>query len=280
MDSQRYIKEKQKFWAKSKGIKLIGSKIESGKKIYTTQKKDNLFCELSEETILNFNSADGNEFGSGKYPGKIQALHSSSAIAVNVFEYWKNRNCEIIAKSLKIPSKNIINLVFEKKLCISEHFDKQPNIDVVFEYSNSYLSAIECKFTEAYGRAHTGLKKKYIEIGLWGNIPETLKLSKLISTNDNIFKYLHAAQLIKHMLGLLKHCKGKKNEFRLIYLWYNAFGKDGHIHQDEINKIKDIFQEDGLNFQSITYQELIVNLMKNNNEEHTEYINYIAERYL
>ena len=79
MDSQRYIKEKQKIWAKSKGINLIGSKTERGEKIYTTQKEHNLFCKLSEETIINFKSADGNEFGTGKYPGKIQALHSSSA---------------------------------------------------------------------------------------------------------------------------------------------------------------------------------------------------------
>ncbi len=282
MNSQKYIKEKQKFWAESKGIELIGSKIERGEKIYTINRDENFFCNLSEDTIKEFKSADGNEFGKDKYPGNIQALHSSSAIALNVFEYWKNKDFEIIARSLKIPSKNIVNITFEKKLLISNNFDKPPNIDVVFEYSNSYVSAIECKFTEPYGqRAHQGLKEKYIiESGIWNNIPKIRKLSEEISPNDNKFKYLHSAQLIKHMLGLLSHSNGKKNKFRLIYLWYDIFGEDGYIHKNEIEMIKDVFQKDDLNFQSITYQELIIKLMQNKREEDSEYIKYLAERYL
>ncbi len=282
MNSQKYIKEKQKFWAESNGIRLIGSKIERGEKIYTTNRDENFFCNLSKDTIKEFKSADGNEFGKDKNPGKIQALHSSSAIAVNVFEYWKNKDFEIIARSLGIPSKNIVNIIFEKKLPISNDFAKPPNIDVVFEYSNSYVSAIECKFTEAYGqRIHQGLKEKYLlESGIWDGIPETRKLSEKICPQDNKFKYLHSAQLVKHMLGLLSHSNGRKNKFRLVYLWYDVFGEDGYFHKSEIEMIKNIFQKDNLNFQSITYQELIMRLLENKREEDSEYIKYLAERYL
>lgn len=105
MTTIKYLKERQKIWAAIHEIDLIGSKITKGERIYTECIEDNLFArQMLESTKREYSSADGQEFGNGEFPGKMQALHSSSAIVVNVFEYWKSKSPDFIAKALKIPS--------------------------------------------------------------------------------------------------------------------------------------------------------------------------------
>ena len=154
-----YIKEKQKYWARLKKLDLIGSQIERGDKIYCRDLHDNLFLPLSNESKAELEAGDGNELGGGETPGKMQALHSSSALGVNVFEYWRyNKNFSPIAKALKIPSRNIGKISYEKKFKALKGQGTDPNIDVVFEYANGTACAIECKFTEAYSNRKVPLR--------------------------------------------------------------------------------------------------------------------------
>ena len=68
------------------------------------------------------------------------------------------------------------------------------------------------------------------------DIPNLYYFAKSICP-DEIFIYLHSAQLIKHTLGL-KRKFGKKG-FRLLYLWYDVLGKEGAVHRDEIEKFSE-----------------------------------------
>lgn len=283
MTTLKYLKEKQKIWASIQGIELIGSKISRGERLYTKRIEDNLFAgKLSESTKNEYAIADGQEFGNGEFPGKMQALHSSSAIVVNVFEYWKSKTSDLMAKALKIPSQNIEEIVFEVKFPIVKDFIKHPNIDVVLHYKSGYITAIESKFTEPFGSyKKKGIDARYFNKVDWCTTPEMLKLAKKISPENDIFKLVDAAQLIKHMLGLLKNCSHKKNKFRLVYLYYDTFSADGNLHDEEIRMISEIFQKDDLNFQCRSYQELIIDMFnKNRNDEDKRYIRYLAERYL
>jgi len=115
-------------------------------------------------TLDDFVNADGQELGTGKYPGKIQALHSSSAIALNFFEYWKSSNEKsMIAKGLKIPSRDIYDIRFEQKFPILNGNHTSPNIDVVILYTNNTICAIGCKFIEPYSdrKNNHSFKKEY-----------------------------------------------------------------------------------------------------------------------
>ena len=95
------------------------------------------------------------------------------------------------------------------------------------------------------------------------------------------YKNLDATQLLKHLLGAACAIKDKSN-IRLVYLWYDAFGTEGDIHRDEIEKNKKIVEgTTTIKVFHITYQELIVNLWNNlDHNEHLDYLNYIADRYL
>lgn len=285
MTGFEYIMAKQIAWAKSKGIQLIGSKISRGRLTYTKPYTENLFQELLPDTKADFNSGDGGELKGN--PEKMAAVHSSSALGVNIFEYWQKIEdvstiaaaCGLCASGNKSPQR----IRFEQKFEISPQFGRSPNIDVVIEtdgVSRIKVYGIECKFSEAYStRPHKGIDPKYLELtDLWKDIPSTRDFAESIKTKDNIFRHLHAAQLIKHLLGLKN--KYSLRGFRLLYLWYDVLGEEGAVHRKEAEKFSEIVTRDGAMFKSITYQELIARLSGKVDVAHKPYIDYISSRYL
>ena len=86
MTTLSFVSRKQRLWALRRGLHVD----ERG---YTISPDDSLFEPLSAGGRAQFLKADGGELKPGKdrLP-KMQALHSSSALAVNVFHYWRDRD--------------------------------------------------------------------------------------------------------------------------------------------------------------------------------------------
>jgi len=285
MNPREYILSKQIQWAYRNNIMLIGSRGNRGRKAYTQKLDDNLFEPLMIEVRNNFKEADGGEITGN--PCKMQAVHSSSALGVNIFQYWKRINqVPAIAAACgfcNTDNTSSQNINFEVKYPISGKFSRSPNIDVVINNSPESrfkVFAIECKFSEAYNpRAHSGISPKYIELNKkWDNMPNLLKLAKEISPDDKKYFYLHPAQLMKHILGLKE--KFGKNKFRLLYLWYDTIAPESAKHHKEIEEFIKITQADGVHFHTMSYQDLIIKLAKKYRDTHRDYIDYITERYL
>ena len=284
-----YIQSRQILWAKRNGLTLVGSKGERGLPIYTQTLEENLYEALTPENMTQFEAGDGGEVhDKADGPAKMKALHSSSAIAVNIFQYWsKIEKVPQIAHACGLcmaSNHGSEKICFEKKYPIDAAFQYPPNIDVVIENSKSTqykVFAVECKFSEAYrSRKHDGIKPKYLGLeDLWKDIPEIHKLAKRISPEDQYFKHLHPAQLIKHILGLKKEY-GSKRAFRLLYLWYDVHGEESYTHRQEIEKFKEIAKADGIKFSAHSYQRLITKLAKDYYEGNEKYIHYISDRYL
>lgn len=289
MNSYDYIISKQVQWAFNRGIDLKGSEGNRGALAYTQELNQNLFAPLLPSVEKSFREGNGGEIeGSSDRPAKMQAVHSSSALGVNVFQYWeKNHLAPAIASACRFCAKgNDISeqIIFEEKFPTGIRNRIPPNIDVVIhnnKKSRFRYFAIECKFTEAYSQeGHSGLAQAYIEDpSIWSDIPHLYDLAKTISPDDLIFSYLHTAQLIKHILGLKNKCQCK-DTFKLLYLWYDALGKEGHIHSEEVERFSQIAKADNVNFISLTYQDLIITLAKEYRKEHPKYIEYLTDRYL
>lgn len=285
MNGFEYIITKQIDWINRNNISvnLIGKK----ELPYTNTFNDNLFEPLHSEIKSQIEKGDGGELkDNSKYPAKMRAIHSSSAIGVNVFQYWKNKNISEIAYSLGLCSKknqNSQEIKFEQKFIISKKFSHSPNIDVLIENKEtSKIKAfgIECKFSEAYKGKSSGLKEKYL-LNIpeqWKNIKNLHEFAKTISPNNNTHHYLHSAQLIKHILGLKN--KFGKGGFRLLYLWYDVSGDAGCRHRKEINEFAKIAKKDNIKFHSVSYQELIIKLKNQYYNGNEKYINYLIDRYL
>lgn len=287
MNASNQIIAKQIEWAKNKGLQLLGSAGDRGRRVYTTSIADNLFKQLNKKTKEELESGDGGELNSkaGK-PAKIQALHSSSALGINLFDFWREKSdlsllfcaCELSRKGNKLSGE----IKFEQKFPIDDRFQYPPNLDVVFIPSQPHkfkAFAIECKFTEAYSsRRHGGLDRKYFENDtVWEKLSATKRIAQEISPDDGRFKYLHASQLIKHILGLNREYGHSR--YRLLYLWYDAFGEPGFSHRKEVEQFTEVVHSDDVQFHATTYQELIIRLAECR-EEHSEYVTYITDRYL
>ncbi len=287
--SRQYIIERQVLWAQRKGIELQGSRGDRrGAQVYTRHLDDNLFEPLTKEARAEYGAADGGEFSGD--PCKMQALHSSSALAVNFFHYWKRRgDLKSVAGALGLSKAGLKALRFEAQLPIAagsdqRRFPRAPNLDALIEYDGGRsieAVGIECKFSEAYGgRGHPGIRPAYLETkALWNGLPRLRRLAEQLSPNDTTFEHLHPAQLIKHILGL--RCKYGDEKFRLLYLWYDVPGTEGAVHRGEIDRFAKVAEADGVSFRARSYQEAIL-AMKRRGERgrHAGYVDYIAERYL
>ena len=292
MNGKKYIQSKQKNWAKRQGFQLVGgTKPNRGEKNYVQDLSLNIFNnKLSEETQNCFNEGDGGETkDTVTRLVKMKALHSSSALPVNVFQYWQEKDVSPILYACRLAdnkgfdSCHLPNAVrFEQKFEISDDkktFPRKPNLDVVIERKNS-VYAIESKFTEPYNNKPKGLNERYLlEQSFWKGLTHMKELAKEISpNNNNKYNYLDAAQLIKHILGL-KNQKGKSG-FKLLYLWYDVLGEDGFEHRKEIEAFAKMAKKDKIHFRHITYQEVIINLSNNFYVGNEDYIDYLRDRYL
>lgn len=169
MNGENYILIKQQRWAEREGIEMfIPQKKESMKKYYVKNETDNLFEPLSDKSRIEISKGDGGELIADKdFLTNMHALHSSSALSVNVFQYWKNKDIYKLVHALRLckrGNKSAKSIAFERKFKIFDNSKTAPNIDVVIynnENSDIKTLAIECKFKEPNNTTQKGLEKSY-----------------------------------------------------------------------------------------------------------------------
>ncbi len=316
----------QQEWAKEKTLVLVSGKIIDGEeckdKNYLETIEDNIFPVdktkgLTPKNIDAYNKGGGSETKTITHRPKMSALHSSSALVVNLFQYWQNQKMNrtplLIALGLINDNDKVgdVKIKFEEKLQIKYEDGKiiknvkfgTPNLDVMIEFEDQII-AIESKFTEPYNNGsdkNSEMQDSYIKKeSLWKGIPHIEKLANAIHGQNYQIenckikesievlrktKHLDAAQLIKHILGLRTDNEkiSKDKKITLLYLWYDVPNtKEAKEHQEEIEVFASIAKADGINFRHITYQKVIEYLDKKeykNIEKFKEYINYLKDRY-
>jgi len=274
-EALKSIKCQQKKWAGEENMSPKG---------YRRKLKDNLFQNLDERTRRDFEKADG-----GELYGKMNAVHSSSALVCNFFDYWRNRVNTFLAGAMGIEER-INSIEFEKKFRTGMK-GTPPHLDVVFTLSNQTIFAIESKFTESYHRnkSKNEFAKSYFSDGkkLWKEkeLDRCQAEAKRIRESPSRYHHLGAAQLLKHMLGLAKWGKESEKNWTLLYLWFNPGGPESDRHEEEIERFTEaVCRDDGKvsdhgEFCTMTYQELFEKLSKKLGSSHGDYREYLAQRY-
>lgn len=263
------VREQQRRWALGRGIALDASD-------YTLDLADNLFVPLSAEAREEFAGGDGDELGRPGERGKMQALHSSSALACNVFEYWRDRDASALAAALGIAAP--LHIGFERKYPTGLS-GNAPNLDVVLRPDSGPIVVVECKFLEPYGQHGPGFKDKYFEAspGLWegAGYPRCQALAQALYSGEPAFKWLYAEQLLKHILGLAR----SGDAWRLLYIWYEVPGPAGAEHAAEVVQFARVVTEDGIDFAPLSYQTLFKELREHAGYDDRAYVDYLGERY-
>ena len=223
------------------------------------------------------NGAGGELTGEGA-EGHLYSLLSSAALAVNVFQHWRYRPKGGLLRALKLPAGPAW-MEYERAFPIRAGFGTPPQADVTLARAGEqpWLCAIEAKFGEPYaGMPQHGLRPAHAGHAFFQDWPRLAKLAKQISPEDRIHQHLHAAQLLKHLLGL----KTSGERFALAYLWFDVGGPAGRRHRDEAHEFTLRARRDGLDVWAMSWQELWASLAEEAPEpEHAAYLKYLSDRY-
>ena len=265
---QDSIKDKQKAWAKSSEI-LFDSRG------YVYDIEANFWKPLSVCARNAFGRGAGSEL-----KGKMRALHSSSALAANFFDYWTNRDKTTLLWALGIDADSAKSLDFEAKFPTGLG-GTSPHLDVAITLDSDCIVAVECKFTEPLGRSTKGkgeFAASYFRCsgGMWTKVglPQCQRLAEELDKKHIRFEYLDPAQLLKHTLGLATQ---RCDKFSLYYLYYDYTGERQEAHRKEIARFADRVGNE-IRFKPLTYQEVFYKL-KVSEQADPGYLNYLGARY-
>jgi len=267
---RRQTLERQKHWAAERSIKTDAQG-------YTLTLAGNLFQPLSEGARASFLKGSGDELGTEGKRGKMQALHSSSALAVNVFDYWREHSRDPLQTALDL-NQAIHTIDFERTFPTGLR-GVPPHLDVTLTLEDGSIIAIESKFLEAYPARNGGRswRNAYFpdQEGLWetAELPGCQMTAEALRAGELQYRHLDAPQLLKHALGLAHTVR---RDFSLWYLWYDVGGEEGATHGAEID---DLAQraDATLGFRAMTYRELFDRLAAAGADD--GYLQYMVERY-
>jgi hypothetical protein len=150
---------------------------------------------------------------------------------------------------------------------------KPPNLDVELHAPGLKPIAIESKFVETYRLARNTFKPTYFsELASWDGLETWRRVAQAIDQGQLRFVTLHAAQLIKHALGLSR--RYGPEGFALLYVWYRVQGPAGETHQAELDRFRDEVG-DSVDFSTADYPEVFPRIT----DGPPGWIGYVRERY-
>ena len=193
--------------------------------------------------------ADLEQGSGGELYGKFRAAHSSSALAVNCFGPFKR-----FPSDLRMPgARGFESLSFEKK-CPTGLKGTPPHLDVFLEGADQTV-AIESKCLEYLSPHLASFAPSYNTIrdsrrdSPW--FQEMLRLME----DPGIYRWLDAAQLIKHAFGLMPNHPGAT----LLYLYWEPLNADLALfeeHRREIQAFADKVGSSLIPFRAMSYNAL------------------------
>jgi hypothetical protein len=295
MNLRGHLENWQAQWAKRKGIALGAPRGNPASRVtgYVSKLQDNLFEPLSERVKRQLIAGAGGELDAPDgQSGKLYAVCSSSALCMNLFHHWSRLlelapanpgpSIEALLTACGLPIRPIRSIDFEVPNTVNPHFKAAPHVDVQLSFDDGpwKCAGIEAKFCEPYGdNKPGGLYPVYLsQTALWQGWPNVRALAQELTPNDLMHSHLHAAQLLKHLLGLRKQ---NGTNFVLVYLWFDVPGTDAAMqHRREIESFSEVLKHDSIAFVSRTYQEVFEALRCGKGELESQHLAYLLERYV
>ena len=271
MNPPKRIRLLQKTRAESKGLSFDSTG-------YVADVVTNLRRPLSVRARQAFGQGAGSELA-----GHMKALHSSSALVANFFDYWTDRDSTPLLAALETDAGKTESLNFEARFPTGLG-GTPPHLDVAIALNSGTIIGVESKFTEHLERSTVGKSKfepSYFPRsgGLWTSVglPECQLLAEELHERLHRFEFLDPWQLLKHSLGLATNLGDR---FSLYYLYYDFPGDRSEAHRREIQVFASRVGEE-TRFRASTYQEVYGRLQASgwDDPEFVEYLGYLGTRY-
>ena len=271
MEEARAVRDGQRAWATENGVPFDS-------RGYVDDVEMNLRTPLSAAAQEAYERGARSELAR-----HMRALHSSSALVVNLFDYWSCRDKDPLLSALGISGKVADRLEFEARFPTGLG-GTPPHLDVVIWLSSGEAIAVESKFTEHLVRSTKGkscFEPSYFpeQRGLWEEkgMPASQLFAEELNAGLHRFEFLDPWQLLKHALGLA-NILGQA--FRLVYLYYDSPGERAQQHWREVQRFADAVR-DGFIFEPVAYQTVYQHLttFEDTDLGYLDYIDYLGTRY-
>lgn len=210
---------------------------------------------------------------------------SSSALVVNVFDYWVERERTGLAAALGTAAP-IRSIQFEAP-CPTGVPGRTLTLDVGLTLGDGRYLAVESKFGEWLERrspSHRRLGNKYFECPVGSGAPRALwaevglqrcqRLAERLREGAETYRFFNGAQALKQALGLAQAWPAR---FELLYLYYDQpRSHRARRHAAEIESFQVAISED-FDFKIMTYQSLF-ELLRSSGAD-PAYLGYLQARY-
>jgi hypothetical protein len=214
---------------------------------YLSHFEQNLIDGLPLETIFGDLAA-----GAGReLDGKLCAAHSSAALVVNTFGPWR-----IDPHALRIGGVSGFETMRFEAACPTGLGGTAPHLDLLAD--GELPVAIESKCTEWMAAKAAQFSASYDRLrASHGHSPWFGELEQL-RLNPTRFRYVDAAQLVKHALGLLA-CFGERR-VELIYLYWEPRNHgdwpECRLHREEADDLASRMAHANICLIPMSYHEL------------------------
>jgi hypothetical protein len=260
MASRSVLLRRQRSWARRTGLRVDAAG-------NLPAVSDNLRQKLSASALADFTARGAAEFHDGDFQrgsrhiARMRAVHSSTALAVNVFDHWNTVDPAPLADALGLSSP-IRRIVFEPHLPTGLA-GNPANPDLLLELESGALAAIECKFSEwlVPKRQRAGVfDDRYFPPGegAWreAGLPACQALADDLQLGREYFRYLDVCQLLKHAMGMT--AAGGSSGL-LVYLYFDWPGCLGDLHRAEIERLAGRAGTE-MSFRTLSYQSLVLKM--------------------
>jgi hypothetical protein len=172
---------------------------------YASCLEDNLITGITRSQFeTDFRAGAGRELS-----GKMRAAHSSAALVVNTFAPWRARPAQITIGGFGGFRSLRFEAVYPTGLG-----GTPPHLDVAAE--GACTLAVEAKLAEYLTPKDAEFSTAYDTIDDSRRISPWFSLIAILRANPASYRYLDAAQLVKHALGLIRGCP----QVALMYLFW------------------------------------------------------------
>jgi hypothetical protein len=212
-------------------------------------------CVSRDDFWTDLMSGGGNELTSKPpKPEKFCAAHSSAKLAVNSFGPFRNNPDRLVMAS----QTGFTEAQFEKKLKTGL-MGMPPNLDF-FVSGVSSVIAVESKFTEWIPTKKTKFQKVYHGAVEKLADPSWAKMFESLVADPGLYRHLHAAQLVRHYLGMRYSLPKSDKAQILMYVYWEPSDADDLKecvrHRSEINDFAERVSGSGITFQHTSYTQL------------------------
>jgi hypothetical protein len=265
------LTRKQRRWADLNGIRYDA-------RGFVTELAANLRVPLTNAALAEH--ARGSELtATPTRPPRLHSLTSSAALVENVFGWWRDRDLGGLLAALGLDHGDGASLTLEEPLPTGLEGDP-PLADVALRWPNGRLVAIESKLGEwlvRRPRSKSVFKDKYFPADpVWSaaGLPRCQALADDLQHGRERPKFLHAAQLLKHGLGLARAGQAKRT---LVYLYYDVPGREAAVHRGELDRVGSRIAPE-IDLRIATYQDLYRALRALPGVD-ADYLGYLGARY-